>query len=292
MKNKIVGIWDVNQADTRLGSFIIYLAELSLLREINNESKLEVIIQMRNQNLSLPYLTTLIQFLPEVDSICFSKDFQKYNKDDLLFSWPENNQYEYTAYNGSTLAIQKFWKVTRKLIPLITPRNLEKRATEWLNKYVGNLKSIVVHLKNNKNDTQSNANQNEWSRFFNYCLENNIPVKFLLIGNEEYSSILNNFSNVIITKYYGGSLELDLALINRSFCFLGMSSGPCNMAILSNRPYLIWKHPGHHEEEMKKELQGEQRFIFSNESQKFMQDWDTSENLVREFNILYSQLNS
>jgi len=104
---EIIGIWDVDRAETKLGTFLIYLAELSLLREIYKGSKLEVIIQMRNQNLSLPYLTTLIQFLPNVDSICFNNNIKKYNKNDLSYFWPEKDLIEGTSYSESMQALNK-----------------------------------------------------------------------------------------------------------------------------------------------------------------------------------------
>ncbi len=81
-----------------------------------------------------------------------------------------------------------------------------------------------------------------------------------------------------------------MALIELSSAFMGMSSGPCNMAILSDKPYLIWKHPEHHKEEMGREFQGHKQFVFANEHQKFIKGWDTLENLQREFSKLFRQL--
>ena len=79
-------------------------------------------------------------------------------------------------------------------------------------------------------------------------------VKFLLIGNEPLPEKIHKLPNVIISQSQGNSLINDLALIQASFAFMGSSSGPNRMAFCSSVPYLIYKHPDHHVDEMKKDF--------------------------------------
>ena len=177
-----------------------------------------------------------------------------------------------------------------RLIDLFPQDEVHNKAIEWINCFAPNKTIVSVHLKNNHLDTRSNADPQAWARFFKYC-ETKFPlVKFVLIGNDLISSDILQRSNVVATSMHEGNLILDFAIISNSFLFMGMSSGPCNFAIMSNKPYLIWKHPGHHTKEMEIEFSGHQQFLFAKQTQKFFIDWDTQQNLSNQFNIMYSKL--
>ena len=150
---------------------------------------------------------------------------------------------------------------------------------------------VVVHLKNNNIDTKSNANVDGWLSFFNTCHHERLPVHFILIGNDPHDPRYQQCSNVSLPQTDRGGLLFDLSMIQVCFMFMGMASGPCNMALFSGVPYLIWKHPDHHTQEMDREFQGHSQFIFANEYQKFMREWDTADSLIREFKTLYARLN-
>ena len=100
-----------------------------------------------------------------------------------------------------------------------------------------------------------------------------------------------NLSNVVVLENYTQDFSDHVDVMAHTEAFMGMSSGPCNMAILSDKPYLIWKHPGHHEKEMEIELHGHKQYVFANSYQRFMQDWDTPKNIQCEFSNLFNQLN-
>lgn len=291
----IIGLWDLEQADSSLGAFLIFQEELLLQREILQANSIEILFSLNKNSVAPPYLATLALFNPFLESAHFVNDVSSrtatsYNIK-TTFYWPTPDMYQHSSYSGSILTVQKLWQKTGKLINLISPASIHKQTLEWINKYIGNYIPIVVHLKNSPTNTQSNANQETWIKLFKDCEDNELPVRFVLIGNDTYDTRLLNCSNVVITQNYGGCIELDLALIPMSMLFMGMASGPCNMALFSGVPYLIWKHPDHNTQEMDREFQGHSQFLFADEYQKFMREWDTVDSLIQEFKALYARLN-
>lgn len=290
VNKKIVGFWDLNKAKTGLGSLLIFQEELLQCKELINAYKIDLVFCYDEISTKKVFLATVSKLNPYLGALYFIEDCRQYKKERNDFVWPNSENISHTSYAESYLAVQDFWRKTGKLFNLKSPNKIKKTAEAWLIKYVGNNLPISVHLKNNPNERQSNANQEAWFGFMRYCDESNLPIRFVLIGNDKINSKICALPNVVVTKNYGCDLELDLALIELSSAFMGMSSGPCNMAILSDKPYLIWKHPGHHKEEMEREFQGHKQFVFASEHQKFMQDWDTPKNIQREFSNLFRQL--
>jgi len=290
-KKNLIGVWDCNRADSRLGSFLIFLEELLLKCKIYNLEKIQIVIVGEKDQTRYTYWSTLAQFNSKIDSVMFEKK-NTFSLNESKYSWPTAEFFDKCSYSGSTLALQQLWQSAGKvLINLKSFDFVRQKAQNWLKKYVEKDFTIVsIHLKNNPDDQQSNANQDAWFEFMLNCHQNNLSVKFVLIGNDKIDSHISELPNVVLLKEHGGDIGLDLALIELSSIFMGMSSGPCNMAILSDKPYLIWKHPEHHKEEMEREFQGFKQFIFANEYQKLIQDWDTSENIQREFFNLFNQL--
>ncbi len=86
-------------------------------------------------------------------------------------------------------------------------------------------------------------------------------------------------------------LAKDLALIEWSYMFMGMASGPSTMAIFNSTPYLIFKDPSHHKKAMQHELGPRDHFIFGLPSQKILRIKQSLPILLQEFEKIYSGLN-
>jgi len=288
----IIGVWNLKEAGSRLGPLLIFQEELLLQREVLKARTIKVNFQLGETHVSLSYLASTAQLNPFLGSIHFVEDTDNalaMGSEKDSFYWPPPDIYSRSSYSESTLAVQELWHKTGKLVNLESPPCIQKQAREWLNEYVGKHAPVVVHLKCTTTDAQNCVDQKSWLKLFRDCEDKNLPVKFVLIGDDTYDAQFLHCSNVVFTRMHGGSLDLDLALIPMSLFFMGMSSGPCNLAVMSDHPYLIWKHPDHHAGQMEKELQ-EGRFVFANQYQSFMQDWDTPNNLIREFNKFYALL--
>ena len=79
------------------------------------------------------------------------------------------------------------------------------------------------------------------------------------------------------------TIDGDLALIQACPLFMGMMSGPANMALFGNNPYLIFKNPDHHAAEMALEIGNNDHYPFALGYQKVLRIWDTAEILIDSF---------
>lgn len=293
MKN-ICAIWDIQKAGAGLGSLLLFQEELLLYRDILKFDGVDLFFCLGSKKVLLSYLASLAQLNQYLHSMHILKNkhelkYDKMNPD--VFLWPPLNIEESFSYNESTLHIQKIWKQTGKLIALESPLFVKAQAEAWIKSHVqSECYPVAVHLKNSTNNKESNANQAEWLKFFLDCKSKKLPIIFILIGNECYDEGFNDCPNCVLTQNHGGSLDLDLSLIQISLLFMGMSSGPGNIAILSELPYLIWKHPDHHATAMGKELNKDGQFAFSNEKQKLIRGADCFENLVQQFAWLFDKI--
>ena len=223
------------------------------------------------------------QSLHEIKSVIEKNDY---------YAWPQMDIIEGARFSyETTIRVQDYYKK----LGFFPALKLKKNYIIWVKKFFRTVSErslpVVVHLKNKTGaEGLSNANMNVWYDFFRNCeqIEN---IKFILIGNEVISNKISKLKNVVISKKYGSNIFRDLALIEASFCFLGMSSGPCNMAIFSDVPYVIFKNPAHHKKEMKQELKGENKFIFSREDQKFFLAYETVNILSNELRKLINKRN-
>ena len=169
-----------------------------------------------------------------------------------------------------------------------------KERLEWAGRFIAEhvrpKMPVVVHLKNNPREKGcSNADQEAWCDFFMRCAKD-YDVLFILIGNEEISDRLKKLPNVLVARDQGSTLSSELALIEQAAIFMGMASGPCNMAIFNDVPYVIYKNPDHHVREMKEEMGDSDRFSFSKPFQKLLRKKETPDGLMEEFRPLFEHV--
>lgn len=294
---KIIGLWDTTIADNKLGTLLLFQEELLLLSEINASEEVNLIFTYNEKANLLPLYSSLVQLNPHVHDVFYIRnlklfkilDFEKLNNHTII--WPTDEWKNHCSYTGSTLAIQDLWKETGKIINLETPVNTRKKTARWLYERLDGRLPAVIHLRNTPEEQIGNANISAWAAFFDYCQDKGYPVLFILIGNDPVDKRLTGCKNILLVKDHWQSIELDLALIEIGILFMGMASGPCNMAMLSDKPYLVWKHPNHHADQMIRELHDQLQFPFAVENQQFMRDWDTTDKLIEQFERVYPKLN-
>ncbi len=128
---------------------------------------------------------------------------------------------------------------------------------------------ICVHLRSVAPFTseESNADGLTWQAFFD---QHAVPgvCNFLLIGDDALPVALNLPPGVVRATEIGLELTTQLALIAFSNGFLGMASGLCTAANLSETPHVIFKHPSHHAAQMISELGSSDRFSFAGPCQR------------------------
>lgn len=317
IKKTIFGIWNIDISPLTLGGLITFIVELQIQLRIYGTPNFDICfigsnfkscrsIEIHNMHvadpdaggISAPYgieqlsvITILRDFSP-VSCCHFFRTFEEFQEiygsdPSSRIVWPDvRGSTDIPHKYNDTRYIQNYFR-QNGFIPLISSRGeSEKWATEFIKNIVSPSIPVVIHLKNNQNQKNcSNANFDAWYGFFLHYIQKS-TVKFILIGNEPLDSRIISLPNVIITADNGGNLPRDLALVSKAAIFMGMSSGPCNIAIYSDIPYAIYKNPDHDVEEMKLELGNSSRFTFSTNYQQLLRVFESTERLIEEFEEL------
>jgi len=316
---KVVGIWDQNQSGGTIGNLLVFLEELQINGQIYGADEIHVVIAGDVEQLTkgIPakskglisrlYLNDAEELSPlmvVLRSMLFVDACYKYTgfikRQDLIrefgvnaILWPDLDALRYSTHNyDSTLRIQKFFRDIGS-IPVIS---LKKELLNWSEKYLveksGGKQVVAVHLKHNsKINGQSNANMDSWWSFF---LEEKIQqhAHFVIIGNDPVSEQIRQVPNITIAQGNGLTIAHHLALIQSAEYFMGMMSGPANMAIFGGQPYLIFKNPDHHPTEMIAELGDNDHYVFAKPNQRVLRKWDTPDTLISSFGNMITKIKS
>ena len=315
---RILGIWDLRVSPVSLGGLLILVEELQMQRTIHRTDFADICVVGDAAHL-LPIrgaqadggLVTLLDSavckdsalssaLLDIegigvyylcDTIAALRDFLRTSPYPYV-TWPALNEQGLVSHRyASTMFAQKFYR-ENGFIPYLSCKTEPIRwAIQFLERHVTPCMPAVVHLKNNPNEQgSSNADFDAWLAFFKACYQQ-YDVMFIVIGSEEIDQRVHKLPNTLVARDFGSNLSRDLALIRTAFIFMGMTSGPCNMALFSETPYVIYKNPGHDAEQMALELGKSDRFPFATPSQKILRVFETRENLMSEFVHLFTQVN-
>ncbi|WJG10596.1 hypothetical protein [Aliiglaciecola sp. LCG003] len=256
--NKVVGVWDFDSVDSRIGSLYIFIHELEYYhRDIRT-------IAVKNYR---PAYEPMLNILKRFSSHNIAIDSERVESG-LIHDLIEP---ERTSRRGSTRWIADLLGEFGGRYPHSNKRLLLKDKPEKI--------IISVHLKNNQTDPQSNANQQNWHSFFSRWCETSPEVNFILVGDDSIEHRILSLSNV---HAFEGQLADYFSVVCESDCFIGMSSAFCAAAILGGKPYRIWKHVGHHTREMALELDQQKQFPFRCKNQKLLTATDTLESVNQE----------
>ncbi len=286
-EKELIAVWGISKTRNDFGSLLMFLAEVQAMSYKYKRIDIAYIGVGDHAYLFM----SVMNFFSDIRNILFFssiKEFRRYERYVEADLWPNKVEgIDNTSFNGSTIFLCKIYGSNQNTKRLTTPKYIKSRMIKWLGGKYDNHKLVVVHLKNNPNDSKSNANQNNWYNFMVHIVQKYHNIKFVVIGNDEIDVKISSLSNVILTKESGGNTELDISLVLSAFIFLGMSSGPCNAAIFSDTPYIIWKHPDHHIEEMNRELGDKNSFLFARKNQVFLREYDTLDSLINNFDKIY-----
>ncbi len=302
---RVGGHWDLRVSPLTLGGLLIFIEELNLVAEkkscecgydifFSGELKLPIVGQERANQGDLivltkaicknyPLLMMLYEFLG-VENIYWSQSSASISliKSQDCEIWPSENIRAHYRY-GTTKYVQNFFKTHGRIPYLSVNLASRTRALDFCKKHLKSEMAVVVHLKNVSSHLgQSNANCDEWFKFFRYC-SSRYNAKFILIGNDEPGEEIRKLKNVVVASDESHDIGRDLALIQTASFFMGMASGPCNMAIFGKVPYVIFKDPDHHRLEMQEELGDNDHFIFSGSLQKILRVVQTEQILIEQW---------
>jgi hypothetical protein len=320
LENKrIMGVWDLGTLNPKLGSLLVFIEQLKIQQFVHKADYIDLCFigdagltaagnkeaGRRNGQLSILDKEScgqslFIKTLFDIDAIT-----SYYQCDSLsgLEHFLSNSSYDYRVWTSkdgqvilnydfdNTFVVQDFFK-KYFFIPYLSCRlELIEWAKNFFRSHVSTSMPVVVHLKNNPAEQHcSNADFDAWFAFFEACLLH-YDVKFVLIGNERIDERIYSLPNIVIARDFESNLSRDLALIQKAAIYMGMASGPFQMALFSDIPYAIYKNPDHHAEAMRLELGTKDRYPFATPLQKIFRVVETKENLLSNFDSLYADVN-
>lgn len=302
---RIAGIYDLARSRGSLGTLLILLEELEIQCRIHSAGKADVIFVRDARQLiagAAPQLanapggsganiTALTEVARAMSGVADCHEFfgPAGIADAMSLAgsgcilWPDPDSIVQGAHDyDSTGAIQAFFARTGSIPRLSVTEELLSWAKSYLEEKSGGGLPVAVHLKNNPNASgQSNANLSSWRSLFGS--EDGRNAHFFLVGDEVTNTAFSNLPNVTVAQRDGVRLPGYLALIQAAKLFMGMMSGPANIALFGETPYVIFKNPDHHRREMALELGNADRYSFALTSQRVLRCWDTPENLIGAF---------
>ena len=312
---RIVGIWDLYLSPISLGGLLILVAELKMQCKIHGIESADICIigdmarllssqhtQPDGGPVTLldseackgsPLLSMLLDMEGIGDCYLYStvaalKDFVQTSPYQYV-TWPALSDQGVLSHRyANTTYAQRFYH-EHGFVPCLSCKAKQIRyAVRFIERNVMPYVPVVVHLKNNPRERGcSNADFDAWFTFFQKC-SSRYDVKFILVGNEMIDQRILGLPNILVARDLESDLSRDLALIQTAFAFMGMSSGPCNLAVFSKVPYAIFKNPNHDAEQMALELGEADRFPFAIGFQKILRVFETGDRLMSEFEHLYT----
>lgn len=314
----MLGIWDSRLSPVTLGGLLILAEELQIQCRMHTAELADVCIVGDTAHIpstpgprvddgtvtllgSSEYEGgTLLSALLDIEGIgvCYRCDTAVELQDFLrttpyqYITWPALNEEGPVNHRySSTLFVQQSYRENGFIPRLSCKTGPVQWAVQFMERFVTASLPVAVHLKYDPNKQgDSNADLDAWLSFFKACYRC-YDATFILIGNETIDRRVCELPNTLVAQDYGSNLSGELALIQTAPIFMGMATGPCNMAIFGENSYIIFKNPDHDTEEMKLELGTGNQFPFATPLQRLARVFETGENLMTEFDYLYTCVN-
>ena len=112
-------------------------------------------------------------------------------------------------------------------------------------------------------------------------------IQFLLLGDDPISKDIQALPNTILARNIGAdSFSKHLALLSECAGFMGMMSSICNTVVFSDVPYVVFKNPDHHRQQMLAEIGSVECYPFATLYQKVIREHETSARLLAELKLM------
>lgn len=276
---RVAGRWDLGRERPALGGLLLLRQELELLAEMAGVS-----------NIELTFVTDAEAgfVIPSVVRTAFSSYWSVHFN---VGSAPDPAWPPTAAITAPHFSYQFFDRISVLASAFGHPPILRwapdviEAANAIRNRFPGKL--IVLHLKNVSGQTEADSNA-VFAHWLAFLATRAAPgsMDFLILGGDAVPDEVPGIAGVHSAQRSGIPLAVQLALASFADGFLGMASGICPAAVLSKVPYVLFKHPSHHVEEMRRELGSGDRFAFAQPRQLVWRMLHTPDMLERALNTV------
>lgn len=251
----MLATWDAELETPTLGGAITLRSEIEILSKILKFDSVELSVK--------PNITSMKYLLEQV--FLSSRLHFKLVNGGPGVGYPFDYWGETTTKSYiSTLRIQELFRMYG-LAPNLTWNKSVENAKYSLADKIGEF--IALHIRNdNFKATEWNLGGDFTSQIVNWLLDNTkYPV--VIIGGDLVPEWVSNHNRVYHLESLGVALSVQLAVIESAKVFIGSASGIACAATFSQVPYIIFKDPAHHPNEMISELGSRHFFNFSTSKQ-------------------------
>ncbi len=308
--SQVLGWWDISLPGTTLGTLLTFLAECSLLTRLCNSTTIDLAVNALSHGLpNLPdgkfrlwksnqgqdcalSLLNGIDIVKKIYLCGGTSGFEALSKslNNTHLSWPQPNRHGMPHTYDTTQYVQELWRATGRLKPLTFKADLRAWSCHIIRKIFGNSTVVGLHLKQVKEyqgkSSISLANESVWLEFLTVAASQ-FDIQFLLLGDDPISKDIQVLPNTIVARNIGAdSFSKHLALLSECAGFMGMMSSICNTVIFSDVPYVVFKNPDHHRQQMIAEIGSVECYPFATLYQKVIREHETSARLLAELKLM------
>lgn len=266
--------WDLSNERLTLGGALTLRAEAELISTISQQKNFFVHINAGDNDIAI---------VSRIFKVAFQSSKLSFQ---AKISDTSNNLYPNHFFPGrnfqesySTSRIAQLYETFSVQPKINWRRDIEIEAEKILTNYPKN--SILVSLKNVESDfAGSKAETDKWLIALRelHRLSN---LSFLIVGEDNLEKSLSVDNFIFNLQKEKIDLTTQLAIISKLPLFVGTASGIATPAIFGTNRYTIYKHPKHHVDSIKHEVNGG-RFPFAQESQNIKICIPTADEIVAE----------
>ncbi len=234
------------------GAATVLIQEIIFFSKKNNLKR--VYLNIISKNKVYKNYFKILKYLNTNISISFNKRISN-NSINVKKKFKKKNVYDFDIIN-------KLYILTNKFPLLNFKKSCYNKVKFTLKKKSINIKkSVAIHIKINKYESKK-KHINFWKKVINYFINKNYNVIILSSDNK----IINDLPKKKISIINNKQIFFEPVLSQISKMFIGSASGFCNFANFSNIPYLIIKHPKHHQYSIDKQIKNN-KLIFAKKKQ-------------------------
>lgn len=307
-KKRILGIYDFSRSPFTLGEILVFQELTLVLRMVHQADKIDLIwlydpdsfrrdcgLNRDNYHYFFSRLLPLAHVNPHLGS------FMLMDSAEMLESYLADYQERYVIVppyqdaKGRTVRLySEYFNYICDVFAdhgHIPDLSCRPAMVSWgrlfMDKLVGPRIPVVVHMRNASDNTARNANLECWLDFFEHCQKRS-DTCFIVIGEKnQLDERFRSLSNLFFAKDHGTTAEQDMALIQACCFYLGSTSGPSNMAVFSQTPYVIFNPRPSTEK-----LPPGSQHPFATPLQKLVWQPETTDLLIKEFTELFARIDT